>query len=581
MLIKASRIRTSSGAGPLLRHLSNAEDNDDVVTIQGTAQDMRDAVADARRFGRTYSLRHWIIAPEIGIETDQFRDSAQAIADEFGFDIDAAFIVEHKKKRAVDGVADRHWHVVVAEVDPISGRVLDTRNNYARHEKVARVLEVAFGHPITAGRHDKAVITALRAEGRHDVADHLAASSTVTDRPSEAYTTQQQQQAKREGLDLPLLKGHVSAAWSATRTGHDFAALLAGHGLVVAPGDKEEVWVIRARDGTFIGAGHRLARVRRAEFHNRMESNNEHATAVSSPIDPERHSADQSPDGNDHGTGQYRDDADGRRAGFVHGDRRETARDDRRRDRREPEKSGSAASAFRPTGNREHAASHYRRGLIGSIQAAGRDLVALTRSPIGTGYNERVENAIVEVERVAQSKIAIATRAAEVSRTKLDAMIAFEKNARKSADELVARLRAFEAAPDPKPPSWLNQLRGRANSDAAPRREAEIAALRQEAIGAERVLRGAVSAVARAERDLQQAKIVASEKAEGAIKEARNSLDEARVTRTLLGRYPRLGFAGPAFVSWAGRRFYRGRKRYNVINPRARDIWGLPIDPGY
>lgn len=580
MLIKATRIRTSSGAGPLLRHLGNAEDNEEVIAVQGTEQDVRDAVADAKRFGRTYSLRHWIIAPEIAIENDQFRDSAQAIADEFGFDIKVAFIVEHQKARAIDGVADRHWHVVVPEVDPVSGRVLDTRNDFSRHEKIARILEVAFDHPITAGRHDKAVIAALRAEGRHDVADRIAASSTVPNRPAEAFTTIQHQQAKREGLDLALLKGHIAQAWGATNTGHAFAARLARHGLSIAPGDKQGIWVIRARDGTFIGAGHRLARVQRAAFNHRMESIDERPATVYRPVDPQEHRRHQSPDGDNHGAGPHDDEANGRRTGFVPRHGSEAVGHDRDRRGGEPQEPGGFAPAFRRTRDHPRAASHDGRGLIAAIEVAGRGLAALTRSPIGIGYAQRVERAIIEIEHAAQARIETAQNGVVVSRTKLDAMIGFEASARKTADELTARLRTLEAAPNPKR-SWLHRIGMKASPDVAPNQKAEIAVLRREVIEAERVLRGAISAVARAERDHGQAVAVASEKVESIIRESRKSLNEARVTRNLVSTYPRLAFAGPAFVTWAGGKVYRARQRYNVINPQARDMWGLPLDPGY
>lgn len=581
MLIKSSRIRTSSGAGSLLRHLRNADDNEEVNAIQGTAQDMHDAVADAHRFGRTYCLRHWIIAPQLAIDADQFRQCAQAIADEFGFDIEAGFIVEHKKVRAIDGVADRHWHFVVPEVDPVSGRVLDTRNDYARHEKLGRLLEALFGHPMTAGPHDKAVIVALRAEGHDDVADCVARLGDGRERPAEAYTTVQHQVAKRKGLDLPLLKGHVADAWRATGTGHDFVNRLAEHGLVIAPGDKDGIWVVRARDGTFIGAAHRLARVRRAEFSNRMESIDDHTTAVGSSVDPQGYSRTQETDGNDTGTGPHGGDADGERAGFVRRDGGEIVGHDRERHRGKQEEPGSVAPAFRSTWDRQRSAPHDRRELIASISAAGRDLAALIRSPIGSGHAERVETAIAQIEHAARTKIEAAQSGMEISRTKLDAMVGFEASARKTADELVTQLRALENAPDLKSPSWLDRMRGRVEPVGSPGREAEIAACRKEVIGAERVLASAVSAVARAEKDYRQAQTAAQEKAAGIAKDAQKALDQARVTRHLIARYPRLVFSGLSFVTWAGGKVYRTRKRYSMMNTQAKNIWGLPIDPGY
>src|SRR5262245_53132102 len=122
MLIKATRVRTSAGAGPLARHLTCGDDNEEVQIVRGTVADLDDAVADAKRFSRLYALRHFIIAPQVPMDRAQFHHAAEALGREFGFEPDDTLIVEHKKARAVEGVADRHWHVVVPETDPSTGR---------------------------------------------------------------------------------------------------------------------------------------------------------------------------------------------------------------------------------------------------------------------------------------------------------------------------------------------------------------------------------------------------------------------------------------------------------------------------
>ncbi|MBN9334510.1 hypothetical protein, partial [Devosia sp.] len=161
MLIKATRLRASAGAGALARHLSDADDNEAVEIVQGAIADLDDAVADARRFGRSYSLRHFIIAPQVEMDRRQFHDVVGMLGAEFGFDPATPLIVAHTKARAVADVAAQHWHVVVPETDPATGRVLSSRFDHARHEKVARQVEILFGHPIVAGAHDLAVLAAL------------------------------------------------------------------------------------------------------------------------------------------------------------------------------------------------------------------------------------------------------------------------------------------------------------------------------------------------------------------------------------------------------------------------------------
>src|SRR5690606_8817911 len=115
--------------------------------------------------------------------------------------------------RATEGVTDRHWHLVVAETNAATGRVLSSRFDHPRHEKIARLLELEFGHPVNAGAHDVAVLAALRDEGLGDLADRLAGELGHGPRPVAAYTTQAHQAAKRDGIDLAQARQHVRTAW--------------------------------------------------------------------------------------------------------------------------------------------------------------------------------------------------------------------------------------------------------------------------------------------------------------------------------------------------------------------------------
>ncbi len=229
----------------MARHLTDGGDNESVAVLRGTVADLHDAVDDAKRFNRVYALRHFIIAPQLAMDRAQFERAAQALGDEFGFDPALALVVEHQKARAVEGAADRHWHLVVPETDAATGRVLSSRFDHARHEKIARLLEMEFAHPIVPGAHDVAVLAALRNEGHDDLADRLAGALGHGPKPASAYTSDGHQAAKRQGIDLATVRQHVRAAWAASRGGDDFRARLAGHGIDLAPGEKPGVVVIR------------------------------------------------------------------------------------------------------------------------------------------------------------------------------------------------------------------------------------------------------------------------------------------------------------------------------------------------
>lgn len=53
------------------------------------------------------------------------------------------------------------------------GRGLNISHSYARNEKVARILEHEFGHSMTAGRHNRAVMRRLQEEGMEPVSEWM------------------------------------------------------------------------------------------------------------------------------------------------------------------------------------------------------------------------------------------------------------------------------------------------------------------------------------------------------------------------------------------------------------------------
>src|SRR5690606_39253359 len=111
--------------------------------------------------------------------------------------------------------------------------------------KVARLLELEFGHPLVTGAHDVAVLAALRGHGHGEIADRLADALGRGPKPVAAYTTEAHQAGKRLGVDLAQARQHIRAAWAVSADGGGFRARLADHGLELAVGDKPGVIVIR------------------------------------------------------------------------------------------------------------------------------------------------------------------------------------------------------------------------------------------------------------------------------------------------------------------------------------------------
>lgn len=586
MLIKSTRIRTTVGAEPLVRHLLDGDDNEAVSVFQGTVQDLRDAVADAKQFGRTYALRHWIVAPEIEIDREQFNRALEVLANEFGFSTEIPLIVEHQKSRSVSGVAGTHWHIVMPETDPSNGRVLSSRHDRARHEKIARMLEIEFDHPVVQGAHNKAVLTALHQEGHTDLVARLTDQLSLGDRPVEAFTTKAHQMSKRAGFDLATLKRHVATAWADTGTASRFVERLMEHGMRLETGDKDGVWVIRTATGTFLGSGHRLTRMRRADFAKHMENfTNEHqSSADRSTSDPSGNPSDPSKYGDNPCTGRDRRIANERGEGLIRSDHAGPVGDGHFGDRSQSAIARSAPPEIRSTWNRDGGAAYDGRGLITAAQEAGARLKSLTRSDVGLSPSQHAEHYLAGLERQARGEIAATQAQAQPNFEKrIAAAVLYREGATARYDALLAEYRSVEeqlAAP-PARHSLMDRFMGH-RTPALDREmlERTHAALRKELANAERTMTAAIAGVQRTERDAAGAKFAHSKAIEGLTSEMSRRLEGIAHARRVVSAFPFAVYSGPVFLVWAGQKISRARRKSELRNPSAKNIWGLPIDFG-
>ena len=271
MIIVRSRKLASENPGAFLRHVFHGKDNERIQVFKGTEADVLDMVSDARAWRRDFAYRHFIVAPKEMPAEGMFADAVAELAREFGFDPTRAVAVGHQKPRhGLDG-APYHMHLLVPEVHPATGRVLDSSWDYARHEKVCRRLEARWGHAIVPGRWNKAVMTALRAEGAAEAdileAEGLAAMAKAQARYPKGLDRELERKAGRR---LPEVAGAVLDA--RVLSGGDaagFLRLLVEQGLRVVPGDKAGRWAVEARDEGgawhFAGALNRLAKMKVGE----------------------------------------------------------------------------------------------------------------------------------------------------------------------------------------------------------------------------------------------------------------------------------------------------------------------------
>ncbi|MDQ0321151.1 hypothetical protein QO002_003289 [Pararhizobium capsulatum DSM 1112] len=189
------------------------------------------------------------------------------IAGEFDFDPGRAVIIEHRKSRVTSDAHSTHWHVLVGEIDPASGKVLRCSFDRVIHELVARWSEYKFGHKFVQGNHTKSVIGGLRKRGAVDAASSVEAQLGGALPPSgEAFTHAEHQARKRAGTDLPVVRQAVKHAMSIATTRAELESILSSSSLLVMPGDKPDTWIVTDGGGEFIGSLARLAGSRKSEI---------------------------------------------------------------------------------------------------------------------------------------------------------------------------------------------------------------------------------------------------------------------------------------------------------------------------
>lgn len=264
MIVKETRIKVSSGHKALAAHVLRGEKNEAILVLEGSEYWLKDWVKEAKREGLTYGLRHIAFNPEQAMTDPELSEFADRLCEELGADKAYRALILHQK----DG--KRHGHLILPEWQ--HDHVLSSRFSFMRLEKVARLEEIRLGHPLTAGRHDAAIATALHKEGKHREAllvEALAPDGTLL--PRAAYTSQARRITERQALDLPALKKEITALWQQSEEKIPaFRRLLQEQGLVMREGDKSATrpgaHIIETADGTLIGSFTRLTKIRMKDF---------------------------------------------------------------------------------------------------------------------------------------------------------------------------------------------------------------------------------------------------------------------------------------------------------------------------
>lgn len=245
-----------SGGGALARHLLSRKGGQTVRTLEARhlaaadlSTQLRELVA-ASRHGRTdRPIHHVHIDPPPGSDAGNVMKTFVALYEaEFGLQDVQKCGVEHIKH------GRPHYHLIYSLVTP-SGRVADLRHEYARREKISRLVEFECKLPWTQGKHSRAVAYALRGDGRADVADAMEAAGLLSGRrPIAIQSPRERAQAERTDVPIADVRAAALTAWRTSDSGAGFSTALAEHGLHLAAGRRGPVLVDRA------GAVHSLSR---------------------------------------------------------------------------------------------------------------------------------------------------------------------------------------------------------------------------------------------------------------------------------------------------------------------------------
>jgi hypothetical protein len=216
-----------------------------------------------------------MLNPELEITPEQFEACQTGYQREFGAEAPLV-IVEHQKPRA-DGLGfERHRHLVFAECLE-TRRVLSSRFMRMRNEKVARLCELAWEHPLTSGKHNDQVIQYLDASPVAEMKQAAARLKQVfwgKEVPLQAtFTDAAHQTTKRRAGHsvLPAMRAELRRLWQGTGCVlQTFVERAIDKGYQVKSGDKPGVWLIENTAGYHL-ALHRVLRLRRQDLEELME----------------------------------------------------------------------------------------------------------------------------------------------------------------------------------------------------------------------------------------------------------------------------------------------------------------------
>lgn len=254
MIFKSSQ---RSGAIRLADHLTNAQDNERIAILASRdlvrGDNVHRALAEMEAISKgtqcSKNLHHVMMNPAQEMQPDQWAKAWEAYEAEFGLEGQPFIEVEHHKEGRT------HRHRVYDRITE-QLKAVEFSHSYARSEKVARMLEHEFGHEMTVGKHNRAVMAQLRKDGLDHVADWMERGKAhEQERPVADKSHADHQIEKRTGLSKAEAEQTIRQAWDASDSGKSLKSALEQEGLMLARGNRRDFVVVDSA-----GAPHSLGR---------------------------------------------------------------------------------------------------------------------------------------------------------------------------------------------------------------------------------------------------------------------------------------------------------------------------------
>lgn len=251
MILKQTRVQVG-GAGSLFAHITNEEDNDLVTVLHGNDSIPGDGDIIARMNNRKYGNRHIVISPQFALTDEQLNFVRALIFDELDPENgigDDYLLIQHNKRRHDELHDAPHYHLVINE-STTAGHQLNQQMMYLKNEKIARLCELEFGHPLTKGKHNTAVVKHLEENGYRAEAEALR-DLTAGSPALAAFSSKQLRRAERLDVDLPGIYYQVRDISDPEQLAEALANIEEEHEVTVRLGDTRNVLIIE-KDGQII-----------------------------------------------------------------------------------------------------------------------------------------------------------------------------------------------------------------------------------------------------------------------------------------------------------------------------------------